>query len=272
MFQSPRTQWEIILEKPLKKQIAFLNKVCKIDRRDNLIIRAAFFEKLPFELVRRIFKLVQDVVDADGIDFSFKELIFDRLLWVSEIAHLYPVDKETDENIIHGEHYHVYTACYFDLDLVVDFINSRDDIGSLCDLGSGSGRAIFYMALKVQKELEYAGLELVGDRVEFTNRIVQNFALSNVYFKTSNFLETPDDFLGFDAYYLYDPVGTDDVQLLLSYFEKMISGGAKFYIIFISGWDDLMLNALNGLESLEQLESIKSRKQQDRFVNFYKVR
>ena len=45
-----------------------------------------------------------------------------------------------------------------------------------------------------------------------------------------------------------------------------------FYIIFISGWDDLMLNALDGLENLEKLETNKSRKQIDRFVNFYKVK
>jgi hypothetical protein len=272
MFSSPVTQWEKILTKPLKNQIKFLCKVCKVNRRDNLIIREAFFNNLSFELVRRIFKLVKDVVKADGIDYSFQEIILDRLIGVSGIAHLYPDDVEVEDNIIFGEGYHVYTACYNDLDLLVEFIDSRDDINSLCDLGSGSGRALFYLALEVKKrEIEYAGLELVNDRVEFTNSIAQNFKLKNMLFKTSDFLETPEDFLGFDSYYLYDPVGTDEVDELISYFEKMIIDGAKFYILFISGWDELMLDALNNLKGLEQISSVKSRKQLDRYVNFYKV-
>jgi hypothetical protein len=90
-------------------------------------------------------------------------------------------------------------------------------------------------------------------------------------FKTSDFLETPEDFLGFNCYYLYDPVGTDDVDLLLSYFQKMINEGAKFYIMFISGWDELMLDGLNNLDGLEMISTVSSHKQPDRFVNFYKV-
>ncbi|MBT4790143.1 MAG: methyltransferase domain-containing protein [Halobacteriovoraceae bacterium] len=271
MFKSPRTQWENILTKPLVKQTKFLNKVCSVNRKDNLVIRQAFFENLSFALVKQIFKLVKNVIKADGIDFSFQDLILDRLLWVSEISHLYPEDREVEENIIFGEGYHVYTACYYDLDLIIEFINSHDDINSVCDLGSGTGRALLYMALEVDRELEYVGLELVNERVEFTNSIAKYFDLKNLFFKTCNFLERPNDFLGFDGYYLYDPVGTDDVSLLVSYFEKMISDGAKFYILFISGWDDLMLDALDKLETLEKIDSIKSRKQQDRYVNFYKV-
>jgi len=128
------------------------------------------------------------------------------------------------------------------------------------------------MALQADKNVEYVGLELINDRVEFTNSIVERFGLKNIFFKTSNFLETPDDLKGFDAYYLYDPVGTDDVNLLISHFEKMIAEGNKFYIIFVSGWDELMLDALNSLETLEKLDSISSRKQVDRYVNFYKVK
>ena len=271
MFDSPVTQWEKILAKPLKQQTKFLNKICKVNRRDALVIREAFFNNLSFPLVQKIFQLVENVVEADGIDFSFQEIIYDRLLGVIDIEHLYPEDKNVEENIIFGEGYHVYTACYYDLDLIIEFINSKDDIKSLCDLGSGSGRALFYMALEANCEREYVGLELVSNRVEFTNSIVQNFDLKNIFFKTSNFLKTPEDFLGFDAYYLYDPVGTDDVPLLISYFEKMINDGATFYILFISGWDDIMLDALNNLECLEKISSISSRKQEDRYVNFYKV-
>jgi hypothetical protein len=271
MFDSPKTQWEKILTKPLKKQSSFLNKVCKVNRRDALVIREAFFDNLSFGLVRQIFKLVRDVVDDGAMDYSFKDIIYDRLLGICDIAHLYPEHEDEDNNIISGEGYHVYTACYYDLDLIVDFINSHTDIKSVCDLGSGSGRALFYMALKADRDIEFAGLELVGERVEFTNNIALHFDLKNMYFKTSDFLENPEDFQGFGAYYLYDPVGTDDVPLLISYFEKMIANGDKFYILFVSGWDDIMLNCLNNLETLENLESISSRKQQDRFVNFYKV-
>jgi hypothetical protein len=154
---------------------------------------------------------------------------------------------------------------------VNDFVNSRDEINSVCDLGSGSGRSLFYMAVKMERELQYLGLELIDDRVEFTNSISKHFDLKNLTFKTCNFLENPDQFLGFDAYYLFDPVGTDDVDLLISYFEIMIADGAKFYIFFISGWDDIMLNALDGLKTLERIGSFNSRKQEDRYVNFYKV-
>jgi SAM-dependent methyltransferase len=205
------------------------------------------------------------------MDFSFRDLIYDRLLGVSEIAHLYPVDKESEENIIEGEEYHIYSACYDDLDLVIDFVNERSDINSVCDLGSGPGRSLLYLALKMNRELEYVGLEIINNRVEFTNAIAQDFGLKNLFFQTSNFLESPDDFLGFDAYYLFDPVGTDDVPLLISYFEKMIADGAKFYIMFISGWDELMLDALDNLASLEKINSVDSRKQLDRYVTFYKV-
>ena len=90
-------------------------------------------------------------------------------------------------------------------------------------------------------------------------------------FKTSDFLETPEDFLGFSCYYLYDPVGTDDVDLLISYFQKMIKEGAKFYIMFISGWDELMLDGLNKLDGLKMIRSVNSHKQPDRYVNFYEV-
>ena len=271
MFKSPAKQWEIVLTKPFQKQCVFLNKVCKVNKNDRLIIREAFFENLSFDLVKKIFKLVDDVVDAEKIDYSFKELIQDRLLWITKIAHLYIRDVEAEENIISGEEYNVYSACYYDLDIVSDFINSREDIHSLCDMGSGSGRALLYIILKATEHLECVGLELVNNRVEFTNSIAKHFGLKNLFFKTSDFLENPQDFSGFDAYYLYDPVGTDDVSLLISHFEKMIADGEKFYILFISGWDDLLLNALDKLETLERIESNKSRKQIDRYVNFYKV-
>lgn len=271
MFKSPSKQWEIILTKPFEKQCKFLNKVCKVNRHDSLIIREAFFENLSFNLVREIFTLVDKVVEADKIDPSFREIILDRILWITKIAHLYVRDTQAEENIIEGEEYNVYSACYYDLDLIVEFINSRDDIHSLCDLGSGSGRALLYILLKAKRELECVGLELIDDRVKFTNSIAKHFELKNLFFKTSDFLESPEDFEGFDAYYLYDPVGTDDVELLISYFEKMIANGDKFYILFISGWDDLMLNALDNLKTLAKINSISSRKQQDRYVNFYKV-
>lgn len=271
MFKTPSAQWEKILTKPLEKQIKFLNKVCSVSRNDSLMIRGAFFNNLSFDLVKKVFKLVRNVVKNDGIDSSFEDLILDRLLWVSEIAHLYPEDRSVAENIIFGEGYHVYSAAYDDLDLINKFLNSRDDIESLCDLGSGTGRALLYIALEADRKIDYLGLELVSNRVEFTNSIASHFQLGHLNFKTSNFLETPQDFQGYDAYYLYDPVGTDDVSLLISYFAKMIQDGAKFYIIFISGWDDLMHNALNDLTGLKMISTHKSLKQKDRVVNFYKV-
>ncbi|MCK5883711.1 MAG: methyltransferase domain-containing protein [Bacteriovoracaceae bacterium] len=271
MFKSPMTQWEIILTKPLEKQIKFLKKVCKVTRNDELVTREAFFDNLSFPLTKKIFKLVRNVVATGAIDFSFQQIIFDHFFGICDISDLYPEDREAENNIISGEGYHVYTASYTDLDLIIEFIKSRDDIHSLCDLGSGSGRALLYMALEINRQIEFMGLELVNDRVEYTNLIVKKFELQNLSFKTSNFLETPEDFLGFDSYYLYDPVGTDDVSLLISYFEKMINDGSKFYILFLSGWDDLMLDALNGLESLELIDSHSSRKQKDRYINFYKV-
>jgi hypothetical protein len=271
MFKKPVTQWESVLTKPLKKKVSFLQKVCKVNKDDEIVIREAFFNNLSFALVREIFTLVEDVIEADGIDPSFQEVIYDRLLRVIGIASLYPVDRDAEDNIITGENYEVYSACYHDLEHVVDFIDAYPDINSVCDLGSGSGRALLYMALHANREIEYMGLELVSNRVDFTNSISQYFNLTNVSFKTSNFLETPDDFLGFGAYYLYDPVGTDDVPQLVSYFEQMIDRGDKFYIIFLSGWDDLMLNGLNAIKGLEKIESINSHKQQDRYLNFYKV-
>ncbi len=274
MFYSPKTQWEKILEKPFEKQIKFFNKVCKVNQRDALVIREAFFNNLSFPLVKKILKLARKIINEDLIDRSFEELIFDRLLGVSGVAHLYPEDKEfiqEEGNIIFGEGYFVYTACYHDLDKVIEFISSHIDIKSVCDLGSGSGRALLYMALQIDRELDFLGLEIVEDRVNFTNSLVNNFGLTNITFKASDFLETPNDFFGYDAYYLYDPVGTDDVPLLISHFEKMIADGLKFYILFLSGWDDLMYNALNQLDSLKQLHVIESQKQENRVLSFYKV-
>jgi hypothetical protein len=271
MFKTPVAQWEVILTKPLKSQISFLKKVCKVNRKDELVIREAFFNNLSYPLVKKIFKLVADVIETDAIDPSFQEVIYDRLLRVIGIARLYPVDRDAEDNIIEGENYEVYSACYHDLEHIVDFINHQTDINSICDLGSGSGRALLYMALQVNRKIEYMGLELVDNRVEFTNSISKYFNLQNLSFKTSDFLETPEDFHGFGAYYLYDPVGTEDVPVLVSYFVQMIASGASFYILFLSGWDDLMLNALDNLDSLEKIESRKSHKQQDRYLNFYKV-
>jgi len=271
MFKTPIAQWENILTKPLKNQIKFLKKICRVNRHDHLIIRGAFFDNLSFDMVRQIFPLVKNVIETDAIDYSFEDIILDRLLGVSEIAHLYIEDKEAETNIIHGEGYHVYTANYLDLDLLVDFVKTHGDIKSICDLGSGSGRALFYLALEISRDLEYVGLELVDDRVQFTNEIAKKFKLKNMLFKTSDFLETPEDFLGFSCYYLYDPVGTDDVDLLLSYFQKMIKDGAKFYIMFISGWDELMLDGLNKLDGLKMISTVNSHKQPDRYVNFYEV-
>jgi len=50
-FKSPQAQWQNILSKPLKQQTKFLNKVCKVNRRDALVIREAFFDNLSFDLV-----------------------------------------------------------------------------------------------------------------------------------------------------------------------------------------------------------------------------
>ena len=271
MFKSASAQWELILTKPLKAQIKFLTKVCKVNKRDHLEIRGFFFDKLSFSLVRKIFGLVDDVIETEAIDYSFQDLIYDRLLYVSEIAHLYPDDVKGDENIIFGEGYHVYSASYDDLDRINNFVNSHDDIQSICDLGSGTGRAVLYMALMMDKEVEFLGLELVDNRVVFTNSIVERFDLKNIRFKTQDFLDHPESFEGFDAYYLFDPVGTDDVALMVSHFEDMILGGAKFYILFISGWDDLLHEALKKLDSLEVIDSFSSSKQEDRFVTFFKV-
>lgn len=271
MFQKPVTQWEKILEKPLDKQIKFLQKVCKVNRHDDLVIREVFFDNLDFPLIKQIFKLVDRVVAAGGIDPSFQDLIYDRLLRVIGIEHLYPEDRNAEDNIIEGEGYHVYSANYLDLDRIINFINTHDDIKSVCDLGSGSGRALLYMVLETSRDIQYVGLELVEERVEFTNDISKYFGLKNLFFKTSDFLDTPSDFTGFNAYYLYDPVGTDDVDLLISYFVKMIEDGHKFYILFISGWDDLFLDAMAKLERLEKLSSYPSHKQPGRFVNFYQV-
>lgn len=271
MFKSPARQWEIILTKPISKQSAFLNKVCKVNKDDRLIIREAFFENLSFDLVKKIFGLVEKLVEEDEYDYSFREIILDRLLWITKAAPLYVRDTNTEENIIEGEEYNVYSACYYDLDIINGFISSRSEIKTICDLGSGSGRALLYILLKAKQELECVGLELIENRVEFTNSLAKHFGLKNLFFKTSDFLDNPEDFAGFDAYYLYDPVGTDDVSILISHFEKMIADGAKFYILFISGWDDLMLDALDRVTSLKKIESVSSRKQRDRYVNFYQV-
>jgi len=272
-FLSPKSQWEKVLSQPLAKQVKFLNKVCKINKRDALEIREVFFEKLDYPLVRKIVKLVNDVVEAGEFDPSFVPLIYDRLLRVIDVEDLYPEEyQDDDDNVIFGEGYHVYSAGYKDLDLLVDFVNSHKDIKSLCDLGSGSGRALLYLALQIEQKMNYLGLELVDERVVFTNAIADHFQLENVSFKTSNFLETPTDFHGYDSYYLYDPVGTTQVPTLIAHFKELIASGAKFYILFISGWDEIMLTALDEMDDLEKLSTTNSRKQEGRVVNFYKVK
>lgn len=271
-FLKPHAQWERILSKPLEKQIKFLNKVCHVNKRDALVIREAFFDNLSFSLIKDIFLLVRRVVDAGGIDADFEKIICDRLLRITEVEELYPEEYEDDEdNVIFGEGYHVYTASYSDLDFLIDFIKKNEGIKSICDLGSGSGRAVLYMALMLNSNYKLKGIELVEDRVKFTNELVDYFKLPNVEFEAANFLNNPETFDGFDAYYLYDPVGTKQVPHLISLFEEKIKRGEKFYILFISGWDDIMLNALNKLEGLELKQSLESTKQDDRFVNFYQV-
>ena len=272
MFLSPVSQWEKIFTKPFNKQVKFIQKVCKVNRRNELVLREAFFNNLSFSMVRQICKLVKLMVSEDILDYSDQEIIFDRLLRVIGISKLYVVEPDAEDNIISGEGYHVYSASYLDLDLVTEFINTHSDINSICDLGSGSGRALLYMALQSNHKVEFVGLELVEDRVDFTNDIAKYFNLKNIMFKTSDFLETPEDFEGFGAYYLYDPVGTDEVDLLISYFKQMIKAGHKFYIMFITGWDDLFLNALNEIDDLEKLDTYKSFKQEGRSVSFYKTK
>ncbi|EQC52199.1 methyltransferase domain-containing protein, partial [Bacteriovorax sp. DB6_IX] len=269
---SSSQKWESILSKSLEEKTKFLNKICHINKRDALVLEERLFDGLSFSLVKEIFVLVEEVISANGFDPSFKPLIFDRLLQIIDIEELYPEEyDDSDSNIIHGEGYHVYSASYEDLKRLTTFISDHPEIHSLCDLGSGSGRALFYMALMSSPKIKFHGLELVKERVDFTNNIVNHFAIPNLSFQTSNFLDTPEDLEGYDAYYLFDPVGTDDVPRLIASFEKMIKEGKKFYMLFISGWDDLMLNALDSLDGLEKLDSFDSQKQDDRFVNFYKV-
>jgi hypothetical protein len=271
-FLKPHAQWERILSKPIEKQIKFLNKVCHVNKRDALVIREAFFDNLSFPLIKEIFLLVRRVVDAGGIDPEFEKIICDRLLRITEVEELYPEEYEDDDdNVIFGEGYHVYTASYSDLDFVIDFIKKNESIKSICDLGSGSGRAIFYLSLMLNSNYRFKGIELVEQRVDFTNKLVNYFDLTNVEFEAADFLKRPETFDGYDAYYLYDPVGTNQVPILISLFEEKIKRGEKFYILFISGWDDVMLNALNGLDSLELKQSLESTKQDERFVNFYQV-
>ncbi len=275
-FLNPQKRWQQVLSRPLADQSKFLNKICKINRRDALVLKEAYFDNLDFETVGEIMTLVKNVITAGQFDPSFRDLIYDRLLKVIDIEHLYPEEYEEgnecngdDNNIIFGENYHVYTACYDDLDLLVEFINAHPEITSLCDLGSGTGRALLYLALKIKSKLNYLGLELVDERVQFTNKLASEFKLDNLKFKTCDFLENPKAFAGYDAYYLYDSVGTDNVPRLISHFKDLIDSGAKFYLLFISGWDEIMLSALNSLDGLEMLEGHDSNKQEGRVVNFY---
>ncbi|WP_419168278.1 methyltransferase domain-containing protein [Halobacteriovorax sp.] len=278
MFQKPEKKWTKVLSQPFEKQSKFLNKICKVNRRDALILNERYFDGLSFPLVGEVVELVQKVIAAGEFDPSFRDLILDRLLRVIGIEELYPEDYEDgnecngdDDNVIFGENYHVYTACYDDLDILVNFINSTDGISNLCDLGSGTGRALFYLAMKVKKELNYLGLELVDERVKFTNKISKYFSLDNVRFQTCDFLEDPQAFHGYDAYYLYDSVGTENVPHLIGHFKNLIDDGQKFYLFFISGWDEIMLSALNELDGLKLVEGNDSHKQEGRVVNIYQT-
>ncbi|MGI4993504.1 methyltransferase domain-containing protein [Halobacteriovorax sp. GFR7] len=275
-FQKSDKKWKKVLAEPIDKQSKFLNKICKINKRDSLVLTERYFDGIDYPLMADIFKSVKTIISRGEFDPSFRDLIYDRLLRIIDIEHLYPEEYEDgnecngdDDNVIFGENYHVYTACYDDLDLLINFINSRDDIKSVCDLGSGTGRALLYMALMMNKRLNYLGLELVDERVQFTNSVSEHFHLDHVKFQTCDFLENPEAFAGHDVYYLYDSVGTDNVPRLVSHFKELIDTGAKFYLLFISGWDEIMLNALDNLSGLKKIESHTSRKQQGRVVNFY---
>ncbi|MFG1499528.1 methyltransferase domain-containing protein [Halobacteriovorax sp. XZX-3] len=276
-FQKADKKWKKVLAGPIDQQSKFLNKICQVNSRDALVLRERFFDNIEFPLMTEIFKSVKKIIARGEFDPSFRDLIYDRLLRIIDIEHLYPEEYEEgnecngdDDNVIFGENYHVYTACYDDLDLLISFINSRSDIKSVCDLGSGTGRALLYMALMMDKKLDYLGLELVEERVEFTKSVASYFKLDNVKFETCDFLENPQAFAGRDVYYLYDSVGTDNVPRLIAHFKDLIDSGAKFYLLFISGWDEIMLNALDNLAGLEKLESHQSRKQKGRVVNFYR--
>lgn len=278
-FQKPAKKWQSVLEDSIDNQSKFLNKICKVNSRDALVLKERYFDGIDYPLMNKIFKSVKEIISRGEFDPSFRDLIYDRLLQIIDIEHLYPEEYEDgnecngdEDNVIFGENYHVYTACYDDLDLLIKFINSHPEIKGLCDLGSGTGRALLYMALMMDRKLDYLGLELVDERVEFTKNVAKYFDLKNVKFQTCDFLENPEAFAGYDAYYLYDSVGTENVPRLISHFKDLIDSGAKFYLLFISGWDEIMLNALNDLEGLELIETNKSRKQEGRVVNFYKVK
>ncbi|MFG1494394.1 methyltransferase domain-containing protein [Halobacteriovorax sp. ZH4_bin.1] len=275
-FQKSDKKWKKVLAEPIDKQSKFLNKICKINKRDSLVLTERYFDGIDYPLMAEIFKSVKTIISRGEFDPSFRDLIYDRLLRIIDIEHLYPEEYEDgnecngdDDNVIFGENYHVYTACYDDLDLLINFINSRADIKSVCDLGSGSGRALLYMALMMNKKLNYLGLELVDERVQFTNSVSEHFQLDHVKFQTCDFLENPESFAGHDVYYLYDSVGTENVPRLVSHFKELIDSGSKFYLLFISGWDEIMLNALDNLCGLKKIESHTSCKQEGRVVNFY---
>ncbi|EPZ52284.1 methyltransferase domain protein [Bacteriovorax sp. BAL6_X] len=275
-FQNSDKKWKKVLAAPIDKQSKFLNKICKINKRDSLVLTERYFDGIDYPLMAEIFKSVKTIISRGEFDPSFRDLIYDRLLRIINIEHLYPEEYEEgnecngdDDNVIFGENYHVYTACYDDLDLLISFINSRNDIKSVCDLGSGTGRALLYMALMMDKKLDYLGLELVDERVQFTNSVSKHFKLDHVKFQTCDFLENPEAFAGYDVYYLYDSVGTENVPRLVSHFKELIDSGSKFYLLFISGWDEIMLNSLDNLPGLKKLESHTSRKQEGRVVNFY---
>ena len=96
MFTTPLAQWEKTFNKPLKNQAEFLKKICKVNRHDHLIIDGAYFDKLSFDMLRQIFPLVKNAIETDAIDYNFQDIILDRLLGVSDIAHLYIEDEEVE--------------------------------------------------------------------------------------------------------------------------------------------------------------------------------
>lgn len=273
-LKSPSSQWESAIKGTLSEKVQFLNSICKINENEALVFNERFFSGLKFPLISKIFLLVDEVVASGGFDPDFKEVIYDRLLSISDVQDLYPEEYvEGEDNIIFGEGYYVYTACYEDLALVKNFIAKHEEIRNICDLGAGSGRSLFYLNLMTQdlnRDFKYIGLELVDERVQFTNSLVLDFELKNMMFKTCDFIKNPEAFRGFDGYYVFDPVGTDDVPKLASHFKDLIASGKTFYIFFISGWDEMLLNALESLSGLVKIEGHKSHKQEGRVVNFYK--
>lgn len=180
------------------------------------------------------------IEDFESLDFYSEghERLFELMLGLTDVNVIESViPKSTVQNTWQGacEGRYAYASSLARLRRFYDSVPpSNADV--VYDLGSGYGHSLFYGALKFPFT-RFKGVEFIGERVERSQRIVNQFGLTNVDFFASDIRDF--DFSDGSVFYLYSPFTR---AIKIETFHRLIELGREKKIrLFVYDTDQLDL-------------------------------